>query len=562
MPSHKLSRRPVENGPDQTIPQQQKKPAKRQLDWRRFWFRVGIACLVFAVVTSLPKSLPRMLDIVRDRDREHLDATVLSLERAGNWHDAAETLGKRLSRPLSADWRRELERRRFEALLQASVIEPEPAAARQLAEAHKLAADRSVGAMVVEAIEQGKRDQVALAACQTALESERASLRKTETQLAGSDLERHQTAAALRDAQTLLTTREAELRALRADQEQLSHTLKNVASRGVAAIAAWAETLRHEPERARPKFDEAIRLARQHGVATELLEQQLAVLQFPADPPAGTALRVIAEHQTAAMLQLDVMAVAGGGRDLTGLPRQDFRVLVGDAPWERWTVEPITWTQEHAIAICLDTSGSMQGAAFQAATNAVRTLPESFAGTQFELLAFADNVRVASEWSRNKRLLDRAVSQLTPAGGTALYAALERAAQDITSLPGMRTIVVCSDGRNSVAGVTLSQAIERCRAAEATVHVISLETKESDAAALQEIASQTGGTLVTASDPAQLAAAFQAVARDLLRPAYRFTILDRPPGEPVRIRWGVNRPVETIYSKSAARRAFEAASKK
>jgi len=559
MPLHKLSRRPAENGPGQTIPQVRKKP-KRGFAWRRLWFRIGIVCLLSALVTSFPNLVPKILDVIHDRDRDRCEAAVLLLERAGKWQQAADTIGERLARPLSAGWRLELERRRFEALLQAGVVETEPAASRQLAEARKLAIARNVGAAIVKALERGKQDHGALAACQAALASEKTSLQALNVQLASSERARHQISAVLGEARALATTRETELHILRTDQQQLSRALKEAVARHVAMLAAWAGTLDHEAERARPKYDEAIQLARQQGLATKPLEQQLAGLHVPADPPPGTTLRIIGAHATAAMLQLDVMAVANGDRDLTDLARANFRMLVGDKAWERWTVEPVTWTQEHAIAICLDTSGSMQGAAFQAATSAVRTLPDSFSGARFELLPFSDAVRVALGWTSDKRLLDQAVSQLTPAGGTALYAAIDRAAQDLTSLPGKRTIVVCSDGRNSVAGVTLSQAIERCRAAEATVYVISLETKESDPAALQEIASQTGGTLVTASDPAQLAAAFQAVERDLARPAYRFTILDRPPGEPVRIRLGVNRPVETTYRKSAPRRAFEAGS--
>jgi VWFA-related protein len=562
MPLRKLSRRPAENGPDQRILKPRTKPSKRGLNWRQLAVRCGLACLLFALVALAPRWGGWLIDRVHDRDRSRFEATVLLAERAGNWPEAAQMVGERLRRPLSAGWRMELERRRFEALLQAGVTQTEPSASRLLAEAQELAAARNVGTAVVEAIEQGKRDQRALNASQAALDRETAERKQAEARLAAVELERSQTSAALREAQTLLTGREAALRTLRTAQEQLSRAAKEAAASHVAALSAWAGTLREQAERARPKYEEALRVAQQFSLPAQQLEQELAALKLPADPTPGTALRIIGEHQTAATLKLDVAAVAAGGRDLVGLSRQDFRVLVGDEPWERWTVEPVTWTQEHAIAICLDTSGSMQGAAFQAATSAVRALPDSFPSARFELVTFSDTVRVPLEWSSNKQLLDQAVAQLKPAGGTALYAAIERAAQDIASMPGKRTIVVCSDGRDSVAGVTLSQAIERCQAAEAAVHVISLETKESDPIALQEIAGQTGGSVVTASDPAQLATAFQAVARDLRRPAYRFTILDRPPGEPVRIRLGVNRPEETTYGKSAARRAIEAGATK
>ena len=90
----------------------------------------------------------------------------------------------------------------------------------------------------------------------------------------------------------------------------------------------------------------------------------------------------------------------------------------------------------------------------------------------------------------------------------------------------MKTIVVLTDGENTVDGVTLNQAIAACRQADISVHVVGFEWPELGQPALRRIATGPQGELHLASAPSACAEALKSVTQRLAVPTYRLIVLD------------------------------------
>ena len=73
-------------------------------------------------------------------------------------------------------------------------------------------------------------------------------------------------------------------------------------------------------------------------------------------------------------------------------------------------------------------------------------------------------------------------------------------------------ILVLSDGKNSVPGVTLEQARDAASAAHAVVFVVGLGDANDDAASLTALANPTGGRFVAATDAKALATIYDGIS--------------------------------------------------
>ena len=103
-----------------------------------------------------------------------------------------------------------------------------------------------------------------------------------------------------------------------------------------------------------------------------------------------------------------------------------------------------------SVVAVIDASGSMSGAPLAAAQAATLDLIDGLKpDDRVALLAFADAPVVLSPLSTDRSLLGDAVSSLTAAGDTALYDAMDAAAELLARVDGPRAIVLLSDGRDS-----------------------------------------------------------------------------------------------------------------
>lgn len=167
------------------------------------------------------------------------------------------------------------------------------------------------------------------------------------------------------------------------------------------------------------------------------------------------------------------------------------------------------------VALVIDTSGSMAGdplgAAKAAAGAFVSRLPEN---ARVSVTGFGQEVNRAVAFTTDREAINNAIVSLEARGETALYDALGDAARSFDR-EGRRSVVVLSDGGDTVSATSLDSSRDAILASESTLYAIALETGESDFAGLQRLTDGTSGVLVDSGDLEALFTSFGEVANRL-----------------------------------------------
>ena len=171
------------------------------------------------------------------------------------------------------------------------------------------------------------------------------------------------------------------------------------------------------------------------------------------------------------------------------------------------------------VALALDTSGSMVGAPLVAAKAAARSfLAQLPTAVPVSVVGFGASPTVVSARSTDRNAQATAVSGLVARGQTGLYEALGLAlAQLPPAGPGIRRVIVLlTDGGDTSSTRTLEATASALVDAGVALFAVELRTNESNPQALSRLTAGSG-RVAPASDPAALAGAFDAVARQLVR---------------------------------------------
>ncbi len=240
----------------------------------------------------------------------------------------------------------------------------------------------------------------------------------------------------------------------------------------------------------------------------------------------------VAAAQSDLELQVDGLDISGApeiGATITapasavGIDPSRLRFRVGENG-ERVDVTVRTIGEQNLqVVLLIDTSGSMRGeplaAAKTAAAQFVQTMPDV---VPIAVLGFGATAAQPTLFSADRSPLTTAIEGLQASGETALYDALTTAAQLFDpDESGRRVAVVLTDGGDTVSSAGLADAVAALTESNVEVNVVSLVTSESDPAALAELVSARDGTVVAASDPVGLTAAYERVAALL---ANRFSL--------------------------------------
>ena len=217
-----------------------------------------------------------------------------------------------------------------------------------------------------------------------------------------------------------------------------------------------------------------------------------------------------------------VQAVVIPPRDLaTDAIRQGtFTVLEGGEKREV-TVEALP-TNDLAVVLIIDTSGSMKGDAILAARRAAASFVSAMpADARLAVVGFGSVAKVHSPFTTDRAKTGAALASLRVRGQTALHDALIAGSKlfgDPALPPGVRrVIVVLSDGGDTASKATLGDASRALSAAGVSLSAIALATRESDTAALKLLTSSAGGAMAPAADPSALKGVFDGVANSVLR---------------------------------------------
>jgi len=170
------------------------------------------------------------------------------------------------------------------------------------------------------------------------------------------------------------------------------------------------------------------------------------------------------------------------------------------------------------VVLALDVSGSMRGdplaSAKEAATQFINQMPS---GVEISIVSFGNSPALAAEFTSDKQTLLAAVGSLAARGETALYDGVTTAATLLSSEDQAgRTIVLLSDGGDTISSGSLGDAVASLRSLGADLYAVELQSPENDSVALQALAEAAGGTVIPAGDPAALESLFGDIASELL----------------------------------------------
>lgn len=175
------------------------------------------------------------------------------------------------------------------------------------------------------------------------------------------------------------------------------------------------------------------------------------------------------------------------------------------------------------VVLVLDVSGSMAGSPLAAAQEAALSFVDAMPpGVRISLVTFANEASVASEFTTDADAVNDAIVGLSASGETALYDGLLVAAEQFDpSTQARRSVVLLSDGGDTVSENTLEFALVGLLGSSVSFYAIELQTPENDPVALSRLTAATDGTVVAATDPEALGGIFEEVASQLVN---RYTV--------------------------------------
>jgi VWFA-related protein len=225
---------------------------------------------------------------------------------------------------------------------------------------------------------------------------------------------------------------------------------------------------------------------------------------------------------------VDIVAVTAtvldaDGHLVQGLPREAFEV------YEDGEQQTITqFTNERVplgLGLLLDVSDSMFGQRLADARVAVeRFLFELLdKSDEFFVLAFNHYPHILTRWTNTPDVVKRALDDLKPSGGTAIYDAVLGALPMVARRSRERAaLLVISDGADTASDATVSEVRTSLLRSEAFVYAIAIDSPKRQAintrvneTALNEITSQSGGRTEVVRDMEELHAATARIAEEL-----------------------------------------------
>ena len=219
------------------------------------------------------------------------------------------------------------------------------------------------------------------------------------------------------------------------------------------------------------------------------------------------------------LIKMNITLTGPDGRAVPGLEASQFEIREENAPQSTpaLTFGPST-SVPLALALVLDVSGSMDGDKLvQAKASAITFLASLRPEDSAALISFNQTARVLVSPTNDRPTLEAAVNGLQAAGNTAVYDALHRAAQllSTTAKPdSRRVIILMTDGADTSSRYSAGVARTVAEGAGVLVYTIGLGEDASDSV-LRGMAEPTGGKYFRAPTPGELQGAYTAISLDL-----------------------------------------------
>jgi tight adherence protein B len=170
------------------------------------------------------------------------------------------------------------------------------------------------------------------------------------------------------------------------------------------------------------------------------------------------------------------------------------------------------------VVLVIDTSGSMQGAALEAAKAAAQSFVAQKRAEDFlALVTFSDEVRLVSNFTTSRSTITSQINALEAGGETSLYDGIIRATELFaTSTDQIRkNIVVLSDGADTSSTATVEAAVAAVQSAGVRMFGVVLQSSEFDPGPLQQIVAAGDGLFLSTPDPQQLTSLYGQIQQEL-----------------------------------------------
>ena len=222
------------------------------------------------------------------------------------------------------------------------------------------------------------------------------------------------------------------------------------------------------------------------------------------------------------------------GRFVTDLKKDDFQIVESRKPQ---TITEFTAETDLPLrlAILIDTSNSIRERfRFQqeAATDFVNAVLRAHEDKAI-IVSFDTAAELVADLTDNTDALNKAIQNLRPGGGTALYDAIfyacrDKLVQDQPRYKFRRAMVILSDGDDNNSRYTRDQALEMAHKSDTVIYCISTNRTGAEMDGdkiLRYFAEQTGGQAFFPFKAQDLAQSFENIANEL---RHQYNVLYRP----------------------------------
>ncbi len=216
---------------------------------------------------------------------------------------------------------------------------------------------------------------------------------------------------------------------------------------------------------------------------------------------------------------LHATVVDDSGRPVTNLDQSAFSIYKNGVP------EPITSFRREdvpvAMGIVVDNSGSMRDKRAKVNDAVLNLVRASNAQDEVFVVNFGQTPYLDQDFTSDVHLLEAALHQVSSRGSTALYDAVVASAAHLRNNPRLakRVLLVVTDGQDNMSRETLQEALRKLQPSKGlTVYAIGLTDQGMDRngrAALQELATATGGVAFFPQDLSEVDSITRSIARDI-----------------------------------------------
>lgn len=244
---------------------------------------------------------------------------------------------------------------------------------------------------------------------------------------------------------------------------------------------------------------------------------------------AGPSPALTQEPQPGYKLRVDVNLVSvmttvldSSGQPAVGLNRDDFEIFEDGVRQELEVFEPQTHLPL-VLALMVDASLSTAKDLHFEKESAARFIGQALAGQdRLAVYQFSDEVRRLSDYSRDVDALQRAVREITPDAGTALYDAIVRGSRELARSQGRKVMILVTDGDDTTSENDFHAALGAAQRAEALLYAVVIRPIRSEAGrnvrgehALTQLAEGTGGRVFFPDRVEELDQIFPAINQEL-----------------------------------------------